>query len=326
MAFVDVLIEETLPQLEIILPDGAVEKFGLEQAFPEQGTPILPFGALGAGAKNLLYTWKAVYNYVQDAFTPAPEPAQLQLGNVIKAFQAPIEAQIQLMASVTNILQRFLQNAGDRAYANDARLAEGLKVATATQVHFNQFLAQWLATIDGTEIPDLQTKVAAMPATLLKLALAIIPVVETWTVDHVFLPLAQQQAKDRVHTQTQLNKITGTDLPDLERRLLAKLAPVAVTATAAAAAAAKVAAWVDDCGEPMCQVQGPKTDLGKFLKGLKFAATAALLAEVASWTEADVENLIRQFVGAGTTAADDIRALFIDGGKSIGATIADIGL
>lgn len=93
----------------------------------------------------------------------------------------------------------------------------------------------------------------------------------------------------------------GTGLDHLHRtvvidhaKLWTEVAPAAAVAATLAHEAVALAraakAWEDDCGEPMCEVVGPKTDWGKLLKRFGPAAIFAMLAAIAAENPKAVED------------------------------------
>lgn len=72
--------------------------------------------------------------------------------------------------------------------------------------------------------------------------------------------------------------------------IVPKVTLAVATATAAAKIAQKTATWVDDCGEPMCETQGPKTDWGKLFRRFGPTALWVLLSAVAASDPKEVER------------------------------------
>lgn len=80
--------------------------------------------------------------------------------------------------------------------------------------------------------------------------------------------------------------LQGKQLNNLSHNVTHNITPKLVLALAIATEAGKAAnaakTFVDECGEPMCNIQGPKTDWGKLFKRFGPAALFALLAAVAA--------------------------------------------
>ena len=77
-----------------------------------------------------------------------------------------------------------------------------------------------------------------------------------------------------------------------------ELGKVTITAGAALALARAAKKWEDDCGEPMCQTVGPKTDWGKLLKRFGPTAIFALLAAIAAENPDAVEKVATELADA----------------------------
>ena len=75
----------------------------------------------------------------------------------------------------------------------------------------------------------------------------------------------------------------------LTHTVLPELAGLSVIAHEAYKLAQAAKAWEDDCGEPMCETVGPKTDWGKLLKRFGPTAIFALLAAIAAENPDKVE-------------------------------------
>lgn len=81
----------------------------------------------------------------------------------------------------------------------------------------------------------------------------------------------------------------------INKHIIPEVTLALATATAAAKIANQVRTWVDDCGEPMCQTQGPKTDWGKLFRKFGPKALWLLLAAVAASDPQEVEKLAEEF-------------------------------
>lgn len=81
----------------------------------------------------------------------------------------------------------------------------------------------------------------------------------------------------------------------MKRHVLPELAAATLIGKQALTMAKQAKQWEDDCGEPMCQTMGPKTDLGKLLKRTNVAAILALLAAIAALDPDTVENASEEF-------------------------------
>jgi len=326
MVFVEPLVELTEPIIEIVLPDSTAESLGMKQAFPAPG---IPFFALPSKSQmpagRMQAAWNDVYGYISDAFDPGPGPVQLNLAAVVKAFQEPIARQVQALGTYINLMQDFVQKLSDNAYGNDVRLKRGVDTLHALVRNGDQLQTSRWKAITQLAIPSLQAQITATRTFAYQLALNTIKALQVWSTENIYIPLATDVATERITRQQQVDRITQHDIPDLRTELLQKLAPIATTAAAAASIATQVATWVDDCGEPMCQTVGPKTDLGKFLKLLNLASTAALIAELANLDEHGIEQLYSDFQQKATDVLSVFEQLFVGKGEKLGAVIGDLG-
>lgn len=148
---------------------------------------------------------------------------------------------------------------------------------------------------------------------------------EAWATRNIFQPLEetifhdknaaimreQQVRADAVQHANDLNN-------NLATRVLGEIAPVA-------GLAAGLAKWVDDCGAPMCETMGPKTDLGKALKALNLAATAALIASLAAMSKDDLGNLIESIAKLGGGILADLEHFLVGGEGHVGGALAGAG-
>lgn len=146
-----------------------------------------------------------------------------------------------------------------------------------------------------------------------------------WNIDHIFTPLYEGIFKVQASATAQVADVKAS-IPEIVRTVVPSLglATSAALNTVAAKATA-VASWVDDCGEPMCQTVGPKTDLGKALKAFKAAEWLLLLAELAALDKGGIEGLIRSVQGSAHRILDVFAELFVGGSGHLGGTLTKAG-
>lgn len=318
---------EVIPPIEIPNPLGGDPiRLPFGDAFPPPGEPK-PWGAVWSKppGPTLGESWSAVYDFITEPFDSVTPPVTLNMPAVVEAFQKPLERMLQVTATNVEYLRMFLEQ-----YAiSELQLFAGLQLAVAkilavSDVRFaNQ--RNLIDAIRFNYIPHLQLELQAVRASVATTAQGVIRVMQVWTTNNVYIPLQHQIAVERVTRTQQVRTITQTDLPALEHRLDAKLAPTIATVAAIAPVVVGLAKWVADCGEPMCQTQGPKTDLGKLLKGLKIAALAAFLAELAALDENGLDGLISSITKLSGGILDDFESVFMGGG-TLGGTAARAGL
>lgn len=91
----------------------------------------------------------------------------------------------------------------------------------------------------------------------------------------------------------------------IHTHILPELAAAAAASAAAKALATKAAQEWDDCGEPMCETVGPKTNWGKLFHRFDAALLWALLAELAAMSPHDLEVAAEDIASViGTPLAD----------------------
>lgn len=111
---------------------------------------------------------------------------------------------------------------------------------------------------------------------------------ERWAVTYIQHPLQKDIQDLRGGLQDLRKWVTGTIVPEVEHYTDSRLAKEAALLGAVAAAVARLTQEAEDCTEPMCETQGPKTDWGKLFK--KFSPTI-LLALLALWEREDPEQV-----------------------------------
>lgn len=322
----EVLPPEIIPT--ITFPDpitGQPEKIPFDKAFPPPGK-LVPWSGLSQSAQGKLYDdWSAVYDFITEPFQHVTPPVTLNMPAVVEAFQKPLERMLQIVATNVEYLKTFLEQ-----YAiSELELFAGLQLAVArilatTEVRF-QNQRNLIDAIRLNYIPHLQLELQAVRASVATTAVGVIRVLQVWTTNNVYIPLQHEIAVERVTRQQQVRAITQTDLPALEHRLDVKLAPTIAAVATLAPIVTGIAKWVADCGEPMCQTQGPKTDLGKLLKGLKIAELAAFLAALAALDEEGLDGLITSITKLSSGILDDFESVFLGGG-TLGGTATKAGL
>lgn len=85
---------------------------------------------------------------------------------------------------------------------------------------------------------------------------------------------------------------------DVAHHLRPDLNKATLIAGAALALGKAAKAWEDDCGEPMCQTVGPRTDWGKLLRRFGPTAIFALLAAIAAENPKAVEGVATELADA----------------------------
>lgn len=145
----------------------------------------------------------------------------------------------------------------------------------------------------------------------------------TWAIDNIYHPLLQ----DVWNTISVLDTEIKADVRALEREIagldVGDIAGLAARLGALAAAVAAVTTWVEDCGAPMCEQMGPKTDWSKLLKVLNVAGMLALLTSIGGLTEAELEQLAANVASIGASPAAAFVDAFVTEGDTLARAIAD---
>lgn len=146
-----------------------------------------------------------------------------------------------------------------------------------------------------------------------------------WATDNIFRPLYESMFAARAQTVTdiknesdRLHRKVNDEQAVAHQSIRADILPVASAVSA-------LQQFKDECAQPMCETMGPKTDLGKALKALNTAATAALLLQLASMSRGDIENLIESITGRAGGILDVLGDLFVGGLGDLGGTLAEAG-
>lgn len=319
-----------VPPVVVPGPDGTPIELPFPHAIPEQGVPV----HINNGK---VYVWKALSDWIQQKstddwfgkFDRGAEPVKLNIQAVFDAIFTALHREQEAWASFVNLQADYLLGVAVQSLKNDIHLLE--TVATLFRTAKADTFADRLRinTIENVIVPTLlraiQDTQTFTNAALQRQSL----VLKQWSVDHIFQPMRERIAQEATRRQIADDHITQTVIPAVRADLMQQLAPVVVTATAALGIARKVATWVDECGAPMCDTMGPKTDLGKALKAL--GGLLGLLAgvELAHLTEADLEHLAHVLASIGERGATALLDDFVEGGADIGDAahliLGDIG-
>lgn len=181
------------------------------------------------------------------------------------------------------------RGAGDRVIANAlaalARRVYGDEQRTTAAIRAVIGLEQ---TDKAAIIRYVQALTAQLHATIDTEIAHTVSGLKTWTIAHIYNPLNKRI--DILQTQVDgIQKRANTDSGRIHHAGLQADKAILI-ATAAAAAAAKANKWVDDCGEPMCETVGPKSDWGQLLKRFGPKLIWLLLAEIAATHPQELEQ------------------------------------
>lgn len=280
---------------------------------------------VGKGLEN---TWDAVWGWAQDTadtlFGAPPGVSYVTIDDVVHIARAYAGSAIKAMSG-------FVDDAAEIGFA--AMDATAGFVESFVPSYVNTIIGIYSAlgrlggditAIQDAEIPAILHEIGRVAATVNPAAAFAAGVAESWAVDNIFAPLMETiwRAAGNAHDETVAAAQSAKSYADglVHNEALTRAAEVG----ALAAAVRALQGFQDDCSEPMCNVMGPKTDLGKWLKALNIAATAALLAELANLDEAGVESLVRGLASLSNGIVGDFERLFVGGGDTIAQTVGGL--
>jgi hypothetical protein len=145
---------------------------------------------------------------------------------------------------------------------------------------------------------------------------------QQWVTANIATPILKEIASQH----TQITNETTLRLKATHDEVLSEVLPAiaAVTATTTALKTQVGTLQAEDaaCVQPMCEVMGPKTNLGKLLKALNVAADAALIAELAAMDHNAVAALFTKLGHAVSVIFGDVETFF-DKTPTLATTVAD---
>lgn len=288
---------------------------------PRTGS-IVPYVVHGAEA-----AWSDVSSWVSDRwhnvtniFGSAASITWTEIANVV---DAAISAEQTAWASFVNTLESWINasvlNLTDAIVATtDYARAEVFDLFGWTAGAIDQvldFLYGALVAIDGRFAAQWWDTVQAIDGAVAG--------VEAWAIDNIYHPLLNDLTRDVtwlqgvvyggfVDLQRQIDGIKLGDIP----AILAKLGVITAAITA-------VETWVEDCGAPMCEQVGPKTDFAKLLKLWNVAGMLALFTAIGSLTEDQLESLAATVASIGADPAAAFADLFVTEGDTLAEAIAN---
>lgn len=144
-----------------------------------------------------------------------------------------------------------------------------------------------------------------------------------WVLHNVFAPLYAEILKVQPAINDSIAANNVTERARVAVGIDNRLAPILATQVAVKTALATLQNESDDCVKPMCQTMGPKTNLGKLLKGLNAAADIALFAELAGMDADELAAFLRTLIGKFGAVVGDFEDFFGGGGETLGQLIAN---
>jgi hypothetical protein len=245
--------------------------------------------------QDLQYAWDDVSGWVKGIFHSAVGDVKsivnFDLATVRTMIDTAISIEQTAWANFVSQLRDWIVNGLYDAAASTLDLA--LTARKAEVWLFNHFEG----AIDGVLL-DVFNVVVGIDRTINADILNLEHLIEydslalrTWAIDNIYDPLSKEIEGLGARTLGGLETVLA-DAEAYARSLTHDEALRRAAAIAGiAAAAAAIATWVAECGEPMCEQLGPKTDWGKWLKRFGPLALWAMLAAVAAEDPRAIENL-----------------------------------
>lgn len=305
---IEQILEHEAPDLHLV-PDWA----------PEPAPPA-DWGPLGARGD-----WSDVWDWIKDhAILPEGRPItnefltadQVQqivdasVGEAVKALSGFINLNASMTLQAAGLLDDAITNLSNRSLDEHAELSQRLDQVENVQRYFIDYA-----------FPLVEHQIDQANYNAYQYGENAIRVSQAYATDRVFKPLLETIFADQQAANQRMD-VQHVEAIDHANQLNARtLIHVGEVVAPVAAATKALAQWVDDCGAPMCETMGPKTDLGKLLKGLKLAATLALFAEIANLNEDRLATLIRELTSHVGGIIDTFSQLFVQDGRTIGAVI-----
>lgn len=284
--------------------------------------PVIQF--IGEGEHAV---WDDVFNWIKKTALPDAKgllSAEINLGqSLVKTVESYIGSSIAALSGFINDAFDYTSYIASDAFG----LIEGLGTAIGDNViRIDKVLYGALEDIIGIDRVINDTVLPGIYDTIVGSAQAIdraVANVEAWGIDNIYTPLDAKIWGVGVTAEADIADGLSRVLDEARAYADAHAAEIAAAIAAVAAAAAAATAWIDDCGEPMCEVQGPKTDLGKILKGLGLALDAALFADLANAKEGDVADAITRIATKASDIIGTFERDFLAGNSTLAGTIGD---
>lgn len=283
--------------------------------------PVTPLTGQGATAQ-----WADWFDTIRARSAKVVRDVQSVLGTYAPAITTEIETYVGQVVAVigtqVNDLWDWLGYETDGIYQYLGFALNAIQRQLDVVTHDTTNLVTSNYEVREQIIPALLQQIAHLQQVIDDTAKFVTQEQQDWAWSNIFLPLQKQlelvAQDDEQQRQAQfvlLHQYTDNQvLQEQEQRIAAYLLlqqSVQVLQTEQV-----------QCVEPMCSVMGPNTDLGKFLKALNFASSAALLYELANLTEDQILGLLGGFSHIANGAVQDFADFFVGGGETIAQTIA----
>lgn len=274
-----------------------------------EGTWDDVWGWVKRGARN---TARDAVNAVEAIVPQIEKYVESYVGQVQKALGGFINEVASFSVSGFNVLSEFTSLFEQVAIGEFDRLEVAVYAVLSD-----------VANIVNVTVPWLESAIALVGANAITIAHEIGIDVEQWTVDHVYNPVLEDIYGLGVRVGTYVDDAISAAVSDVVGLIEQVNAETLAKIAALAAAVAVATEFVEECGEEMCSVQGPKTDLGKLFKAITLAGDVALLAEFLSLDKQGVEDRVHDVITELGSVIRDFDG-FVTGGETVGGFLEKV--
>lgn len=284
-------------------------------------------GAVVAGGAIVDYTllhwkpWNAFWGHVgANVENWYHSASDFLFGAVGAVTMTDVHALVQLSLAGANKLSRelFVQ-ASAAAHAGIRILAVGVD-HVRLQIHnlalsVTHLVAADVATLLHAEAYT-QTLVRGAVSSVLAdahaLDLRVANDVETWVRTDVMAPTLREIGRVSGRVDALAGGLGELIRTEAEKLVNAKTAALGAALAALGVSVASIATEITECVEPMCQVAGPRTDLGKLLSKLSVFKWAAILAALEATNVEDLEKLAAAVAGGEAKVGEWVASHVLD--------------
>lgn len=265
------------------------------------------------------YTWLRIEGI---ALPPSPDSQPVTRAEMAKAIAGAVGESQKAMSG-------FVNTAYEAALETWTWTAQVLSELLTDLPHLYGNLVDDIAQVRATleaitklAIPNLQAQLTQQWENTVRAFQYNSAVDRAWATDNIYKPLHENigQVAEQIPVWAngayqRANDYTDAKVGALGLATLSSLVPIAQAVSALQQEA-------EECTKPMCDTMGPKTDLGKLLKGLNIAALVALFASLGATTADDINGIVGQFGAEVLHAITTFDDLFVEGGATLAHTIA----
>lgn len=285
--------------------------------------PVIHF--IGEGEHAV---WNDVWNWIKGGASAGAsliEHAEATIANaVLQAIESWVGTALQATGSLIN---------DSFTYAENGLQAINFWTADAISTLFGDVagitagltaLEEVIAAIDNSVIPGVFAELEGLIEGVFGDLVGGIDLVKTWAIDNIYDPLSREIAGVEATIPVWAEGALTDAKAYADQLVHSEAAQRAAAIAGIAASVAAITAWVDDCGEPMCQVQGPNTDLGKLFKALHLAADLAIIAALMNMTESELVGFVQQFLNRTGNLIGDVEQFLAPGGETVTGLVASL--